>query len=95
MQRVARALAAEEGDIIIEGHTDSDALSRPPFNNNYNLSRARAEDVRKILIAEGVAPERITLIGKGPDKPIAPNDTPANKERNRRIEIILKKVSRE
>lgn len=95
VERVAKALAAEAGEIIIEGHTDSDRLSRPPFNNNYNLARARAEDVRDILTGHGVAADRITVIGKGPDVPIAPNDTPANKERNRRIEIILKKVGQE
>lgn len=95
VDRVAKALAAEAGDIIIEGHTDADRLTRPPYNNNYNLSKARAEGVRDILVGHGVDGARITIIGKGPDVPVAPNDTPENKERNRRIEIILKKVQQE
>jgi outer membrane protein OmpA-like peptidoglycan-associated protein len=51
--------------------------------------------VRDILVSHGVDAARITIIGKGPDQPVAPNDTPENKERNRRIEIILKKVQQE
>jgi OmpA-OmpF porin, OOP family len=67
----------------VGGHTDgrgSDAA-------NQNLSERRADAVRKHLMDQGIAPERLQSQGYGESKPVAPNDTPSNLARNRRIEF--------
>jgi len=70
-------------EIVIAGHTDSAGGSR----TNLNLSIARANSVMQYLIGQGVGGERITAIGYGETKPVAPNDTARNRSRNRRIEF--------
>lgn len=74
-------------EIIIEGHTDSDKMSRPTFpRNNWELSVLRATSVLEIISAQpGVDPAILTASGRGEFHPVDPED----KSRNRRIEIIL------
>ncbi|MEM7244925.1 MAG: OmpA family protein [Acidobacteriota bacterium] len=67
----------------ISGHTDS----RGREGWNRELSRRRAESVRRYLIADGISPDRMTITGHGPDLPIADNDTAEGRRRNRRIEL--------
>jgi outer membrane protein OmpA-like peptidoglycan-associated protein len=71
--------------IEIEGHTDSDGDAA----QNAILSEARAHAVKDYLIAKGVSAERITFIGHGESKPLVENDTPENKQLNRRTEIKI------
>ncbi|MEI2709627.1 MAG: OmpA family protein [Chitinophagaceae bacterium] len=59
---------------------------------NLKLSQARAESVKKYLIAKGIAPERIEAKGYGESKPVAPNtingkDNPEGRKKNRRTEF--------
>ena len=53
------------------------------------LSLARADAVRSYLAGRGVPPSLITTSGSGPDRPVAANDTPDGRARNRRIEFRL------
>lgn len=86
LKQVADALNANPDiDIMVEGHTDSDGTPAA----NWDLSTRRATAVVKILGEYGVPPARMTASGRGLYAPVAPNDTPANKARNRRTEIIL------
>ena len=71
--------------VEISGHTDADG----DRGYNIDLSRRRAEAVRKFLIGAGVAEGRITTRGAGPDEPIADNATADGKAKNRRIEFAL------
>lgn len=71
--------------IMISGHTDSDASDE----HNQKLSEARAKAVVDYLLERGVARERMVAKGFGEKKPIAPNDTPENKQLNRRIEFEI------
>jgi OOP family OmpA-OmpF porin len=73
--------------IEISGHTDSDG-SR---DHNLDLSRRRAEAVKKWMVDNGVAADRIETRGAGPDEPVADNKTKRGKAQNRRIEFKLLK----
>jgi len=55
----------------------------------YHVSRLRAESVRSILMAGGIAPDRIESQGYGKTRPVASNATAAGKAQNRRVEIVL------
>lgn len=84
------ALIREHPDlpIAIEGHTDS--VGTPAFN--ARLSLARAEAVKRWLVANGSVPEaRMTTRGFGPDRPVAPNATAEGRQQNRRVEVRLRK----
>lgn len=86
LTKIAKALAAvPDQKLLIEGHTDSDGSSE----YNLSLSESRAQSVQKILLAGGIAAERMDIKGYGESKPIADNDTPAGKAQNRRVEIVL------
>jgi outer membrane protein OmpA-like peptidoglycan-associated protein len=71
--------------VEVAGHTDSDGSEAA----NRRLSQARAAAVRQALSARGVETDRLSAVGYGQAQPIAPNDTPENKARNRRIELIV------
>ena len=70
----------------IEGHTDSDG----PDEANLSLSIARANSIRDYIITNGgFDDEKITASGYGETRPIVPNDSEENKEKNRRVEFKL------
>lgn len=89
--------AAEElkkrniASIEVTGHTDSNRI-RPgasrEFPDNYALSRGRARTVARV-IAEvlRLAPDKVTIIGRGPDEPVASNRTAKGRAQNRRVEL--------
>jgi len=87
LDKLAEVLGTTSENISVEGHTDSIG-SR---DANVKISTARAEAVAKILIDKGIARERITTTGYGPDRPAASNATKEGREQNRRVEIILLK----
>jgi outer membrane protein OmpA-like peptidoglycan-associated protein len=68
----------------IQGHTDS--VGRR--SSNMKLSQKRANSVKDYLVAQGIAAERLTAKGYGPDVPVATNDTKAGRQQNRRISFI-------
>lgn len=70
-------------EVEISGHTDS----RGSNQKNQVLSEQRANSVKEWLVAKGISADRITTVGYGEDKPIAPNDTDENMLKNRRIEF--------
>jgi outer membrane protein OmpA-like peptidoglycan-associated protein len=74
-----------ERSVRIEGHTDSAGDDA----TNLRLSERRAQAVRDALLERGIDAARITTIGYGEARPIASNDTPDGRQRNRRIEIVV------
>ncbi|WP_315281986.1 OmpA family protein [Fusobacterium hwasookii] len=81
------AVVLKEADVKafqIDGHTDSDASDE----HNQVLSENRANAVKNFLAAQGLTSE-ITINGYGESRPIATNDTPEGKQKNRRVEIII------
>lgn len=75
-----------QGIIEIEGHTDIEGAP----DRNQRLSERRAASVRAYLAGAGVDASRLVAIGYGQDKPIATNDTPEGRAKNRRIEFTVK-----
>lgn len=75
----------DAGPVLIEGHTDN-VGSREA---NLNLSKRRAKAVENYLIGKGIAARRLRSEGYGFDKPIATNDTPLGRAKNRRTEFKL------
>ncbi|MCR4409509.1 MAG: OmpA family protein [Candidatus Saccharicenans sp.] len=71
--------------LSIEGHTDSTGSEEL----NLRLSTDRARAVYEFLMSQGVAPDRMKYQGFGSSKPVAPNDTEANRAKNRRVEVIV------
>jgi len=79
--------AYQDISVEIQGHTDN--VGSLPFNKK--LSQDRAESVMNWLISKGVDAKRMTARGFGPDKPLVPNDSDANRQKNRRIEFVRTK----
>lgn len=73
----------------VDGHTDNDPIRSSTFQSNWELSSARAIAVVKLLIEEGVSPNRLVAAGFGEFQPIDPTGSEAAKGRNRRIELKL------
>lgn len=77
-------------DILIEGHTDNLPIKTPVYQDNWDLSVARATSIVRILTnTYNVAPTRLTASGKGEFAPKANNATAEGRAKNRRTEIIL------
>ena len=73
----------------VDGHADRQKLGRGAFASNWELSAQRAINVVKLLVDEGVAPNRLAATGFGEFQPLDPADTPQAYAKNRRIEIRL------
>ncbi len=73
----------------IDGHTDKRPIRTPEFPSNWELSTARAINVGKFLITQGIPPERIAVAGFGSFHPLDDRDDEIAYRRNRRIEIKL------
>jgi type VI secretion system protein ImpK len=90
LHRITWALNQVKGRVIVVGHTDVQPVRSLSFKDNYALSTARAQNTQQIL-AQGLDdPNRLEASGAGSSQPIAtPADLPANRARNRRVEILF------
>jgi len=93
-QRVVRSVAEQLRElphsVEVQGHTDDVPVrGSSTFPSNWELAARRATEVVRLLQGAGVAPERLRAVSYGPYQPVAPNDGPENRARNRRIEIRL------
>ncbi len=79
-----------DNEITVEGHTDDRPMHGPQFDTNWELSTGRATSVLRFLSEENdVAPERLSAVGYGEYRPLAPNDSPENMQLNRRVDITI------
>ena len=74
--------------MLITGHSDNQPIRSMRYPSNWHLSAARADAVKASLAAL-VEPARMRSDGKADAEPVAANDSPANRARNRRVEIVL------
>jgi chemotaxis protein MotB len=72
-----------------EGHTDSVPIHNSRFRSNWELSAARSIALTELLIQDGVPRERLSIAGYADTDPIDTNDTPAGREKNRRVDIVI------
>jgi OOP family OmpA-OmpF porin len=82
-QAVAELQQRSDIRVLIEGHTDNVGDREA----NIRLSKARADAVRAYFISKGIAASRLTTVGIGPDQPVAANDTPEGRAKNRRVQL--------
>ncbi len=91
LEKVANVVNGQpEMDVMIEGHTDSKPIKTEFLQDNWDLSAKRATSITRVLQNKfGVKPERLIAAGRSSYIPIAPNDTDANRSKNRRTKIII------
>ena len=90
IERIAGALDALPGTIVVTGHTDDVPIRTARFPSNWELSTERARSVVSLMAAKLRHPARLRAEGLADSDPIAPNDGAANRARNRRVEIIVR-----
>lgn len=84
LNQIAEVLKQKPGAVVeIAGHTDASGRRQL----NLTLSRQRAEAIRAYLLRQGIDGTRLKAAGYGPDRPIASNNTPQGKQKNRRVEF--------
>ena len=84
-QLAAAMVAADTWQVQVTGHTDDTG----PSDGNQRLSEGRAQAAANRLIDQGVATDRITVLGLGEDQPIETNSTEAGRLANRRVEFVV------
>ncbi|MHB8534126.1 MAG: OmpA family protein [Sulfuricaulis sp.] len=94
LDKLADALKGNDDTIRVEGHTDDTPISaklKSKYPSNWELSAARAAGVARYFeTVRQIDPKRLEAVGFSMYRPVAPNDSPENKQRNRRVEIVLK-----
>lgn len=89
IHQIGAAVSSVPGRIVVTGHTDDQPVRSFQFHDNYELSRARATSVARLLEREVKDPSRIETAGKGDSDPLyRPANLPENRARNRRVEIV-------
>jgi chemotaxis protein MotB len=90
---VPKLTGLQNAKVVVYGYTDNlpvgAPLQRAGINDNLTLSSRRAGDVVTYLVAQGANPNIISAQGFGDTHPVAPNDTPADRAKNRRIVITV------
>lgn len=89
IDRMAEVLAPFPNAVKVEGHTDDRPINTLAFPSNWELSAARAATVVHVMMKHGVAPGRLTVIGFGEHRPMQSNETPAGRNANRRVLLVI------
>lgn len=90
LSRIASVLAqVPDGNILVEGHTDSTPIANARYASNWELSSARAGAVVRYLVERGVEPHRLAAIGRADNFPLVAGTDPASRALNRRVTIVV------
>jgi chemotaxis protein MotB len=90
LSKLAEVIRGLPNDLRIEGHTDNVPINSVEFPSNWHLSVARAMSTAHYLMDKEKLPqEKLSVVGYSEYKPIASNDTPENRSKNRRVDIII------
>jgi outer membrane protein OmpA-like peptidoglycan-associated protein len=91
LAEIAGRVQQGSNPVVVEGHTDAKGAD----DYNQHLSEERADAVKTYLVGHGTSSTRVTTVGWGERKPVAPNeqadgsDDPSGRQRNRRVEIVV------
>lgn len=92
IKKVGELMRQLDTYIAIQGHTDNVPIRTSIFPTNWELSTKRATNVVIFLVNEcALDPTKLTATGNGEFRPIASNDTEVNRQKNRRIDIVIDK----
>ena len=90
IRRIATALSDIPGEVVVSGHSDNQRISNELYRSNWELSVQRAvavaEELRRVPEFDE---NRMMIVGRGSTQPLAENDNPQNRGRNRRVEITV------
>jgi chemotaxis protein MotB len=91
LEKLANVINSEPSlEVMVEGHTDARSIHTEKLKDNWDLSVLRATSVvRKLQDKYNVAPEKLIAAGRSSYNPIAANDTPENRAKNRRTRIVI------
>lgn len=93
LQHIGKIIGDFKGDVVVAGHADDVPIRGGIYASNLELSAARAASVVKFFITQGlIAPSKIATMAFGEYRPLVPNDSPENRQKNRRVEIILTRL---
>ena len=94
VQSIGEILKQNDRAIRVEGHTDNVPMHSLLYPSNWELSTARAVNVVKYFIEKvGIAPTRLSAAGYSEYHPIADNDTAENRQKNRRVDVVILRKS--
>lgn len=89
LMKLANILKGRPYPLLLTGHTDNRPINTPQFPSNWELSAARAASIARVLNSYGVDARRITVTGYGDQRPIADNDSPEGRKKNRRVNLVI------
>jgi len=89
LQHLADSLRAFPNAVRVEGHTDNVPVRSGSFRSNWELSGARAGAVVRLFSERGLDPLRLAVVGYGEYHPVQANDSPAGRNANRRVAIMI------
>lgn len=91
MKKISAVLSQFPYHTKIAGHTDNAPIHTTRFPSNWELSADRACVVVRFLVQQGLDPKKLSAEGYAEFRPIASNDTPEGRAKNRRVEIIYER----
>jgi chemotaxis protein MotB len=89
LHNLAVVLGGFSNPLRIEGFTDDVPINTALYPSNWELSAARAGSVARLFVNNGIAPERLGIIGWGEMHPVADNDTAEGRNANRRVLVVV------
>lgn len=89
VEKIATVLNNRDNAVKVEGFTDNQPISTSRYPSNWELSAARAASMVRMLVMEGIEPERLAAVGYGQYQPVARNDTEEGRRRNRRVVLLI------
>jgi len=92
LKKLAKVLSTIPNDIRIEGHTDNVPIFTERYPSNWHLSVDRALSTAYYLIKqENISPDKVSIVGYSEYRPIASNNNPESRAKNRRVDLVILK----